>query len=238
MCGRYTQTRTLEGLVEAYDLEVTAEARGVQPSYNIAPSQGAAVIPQASRRVLTFMQWGLVPHWARDPSIGLKMINARAETLRSKPAFRGLLRSKRCLVPASGFFEWTRGTSGGRQPVYFFPGDGVPWAFAGLWDCRHDEEGGAWMTFTIITCEANARVRPVHARMPVILDPEAAAVWVDPAEGESSSTLDLLHPFPEARMDVHPVSPRMNRPDWNSPSCIEPAYPEPDLFGFRPPGGV
>ncbi len=231
MCGRYTQTSKLDALVERFELELTAEAEGLQPGYNIAPQQGAAVVPQDSRRRITFMQWGLVPSWARDPTIGSRMINARGETLTEKPAFRGLVRSKRCLVPADGFYEWKRtGGKGPKQPLRFVRKDRRLFGFAGLWDCRHDGDGGELISFTIITTEPNELVKPVHNRMPVILREEDESAWLDPAVGNAEALAGMIGPYPAGDMECYPVSPRMNRPDWNAPGCIEPCTAEPDLF--------
>jgi putative SOS response-associated peptidase YedK len=167
------------------------------------------------------MQWGLVPRWQRsDGKRGVAPINARAETLLEKPMFRGLTKSKRCIVPASGFYEW-RKVDGRKQPYYLTSEDGDPWGFAGLYDLTHDEDNDAAGSFTIITTSANSAVAPVHERMPVILRREDEEEWVSREVTDPVEVEQLLRPYPEDML-IYPVSTAVNNTRNNSPELIEP----------------
>jgi putative SOS response-associated peptidase YedK len=169
------------------------------------------------------MKWGLVPNWAPDPSIGDRMINARAETVTEKPSFKRLVKQQRCLIPADGFYEWRR-EGNGKVPIWIHLKKKEPFAFAGLWDVWRDPEGQTLYTFTIITTVANALLRPIHNRMPVIFDRLSAKQWLDPVFGPNEATLAaVLAPYPSALMDAHDVSPAVNKPDHDKAECIVPA---------------
>lgn len=190
------------------------------PRFNIAPTQDAPVVRQDDdgTRMLVLLRWGLIPSWAKDISMGARMINARSETVEEKPVFRAAFRRRRCLVPADGFFEW-RKEGAAKQPYYFSMKGGNPFAFAGLWDAY--ESPDAYLeTYTILTCEANETVEPIHHRMPVILPPDLYAKWLQPGspEGELKA---LLRPYPEDDLQVYPVSRMVNSPSNDSPLCIQ-----------------
>lgn len=190
------------------------------PRYNICP--GDAVVTLAARRDgerrLGTLRWGLVPSFATDPTAGPRSINARAETVAARPAFRDAFRRRRCLVLADGFYEWRRdGTT--RTPYFVFLRSRQPFAFAGIWERWRSPGGVSLATCAIITCPPNALVAPIHDRMPVILPPAAHDQWLDP---ELEDPRPLLRPYPETEMDVHPVSNLVNAPRNDSPECIRP----------------
>ncbi len=190
MCGRFTLTSPLSALVEVFDVDDVAPEceASARPRYNIPPTEPILVLRQeGARRRFDMMRWGLVPSWEKEVKSGPLRINARAESVAQKPSFREAFRRRRCLVPADGFFEWEKSPSG-KQPFYIRAADARPIAFAGLWESwgRGPE---ALSSVSIITTDANARVRPLHDRMPVILDADAQALWLDPAH-------------PKARRDI------------------------------------
>lgn len=193
MCGRFTNRLTWSEIVALYRLSdpPAAGAPNLRPRYNIAPSQKAPVVRVGDRggRELAMLRWGLIPFWAKDEKIGYRTINARAETVAEKPAFRAAFRRRRCLVPASGFYEWTKGAAG-KQPWHFTLEDGAPMSFAGLWERWEPDDGADLETFTIIVTEANDSVRPYHHRMPVILAPASWDPWLD-----HEAPVDDVRPF-------------------------------------------
>jgi putative SOS response-associated peptidase YedK len=200
----------------------------VEPRYNIAPTQPIAVVRQQAEgdsRELLFCRWGLVPSWARDPKeYAAKCINARAETVADKPAFRAAFRQRRCLIPADGFYEWKAlGAGKKKQPFYFTLKDSQPFAFAGLWELWHRPGGDEPLqTCTILTTDANATVRPVHERMPVFLDPKDYGRWLDPSRRDPGEMLELLQSY-GGELVSYPVSTRVNAAQHDDPECIEPA---------------
>ncbi|RME47353.1 MAG: SOS response-associated peptidase, partial [Caldilineae bacterium] len=173
-----------------------------------------------TRRLDTF-RWGLIPAWAKDPAIGSRMINARAETVAQKPSFKRPLRRQRCLVLADGFYEWQK-TPQGKIPVYIHLEAHRPFAFAGLWDRWVSAEGEALYTCTILTTRPNDLLAPIHNRMPVILTPEAVEAWLSPVEQAPQSLLPLLRPYPAEAMTCYPVSRLVNSPANDLPDCIRP----------------
>ena len=206
--------------------------RQLEPRFNIAPTQMVPIVRDVPGRPLQIMRetdgtrelvtahWGLIPAWARDAAIGSKMINARAESVAEKPAFRAAFRARRCIVPASGFYEWRRRGSGPKQPYLIRRKDGAPMGFAGLWESWTDPQTGeVTTTCTIITCAPNALMAELHDRMPVILDPAEYGAWLDPAQGG----LELLRPCPEDWLEAMPVSTRVNSPRNDDASIIQPA---------------
>ena len=220
MCGRYTLTEISEHLQVRFGFEDSGIV--LEPRYNIAPTQIAPVaIERGGSRVLELMRWGLVPSWAKDESIGVKTINARAETIAEKPSFKRAYASRRCLVPADGFYEWRKGPGNQKIPVRFVLKDRGPFAFAGLWECKRGESGSLY-TFTIITTQANELVQPVHNRMPVILQPGDEKTWLDPRTSPGALPA-LLAPYPASGMEAYDVSTLVNAPANDSPACIEPA---------------
>jgi putative SOS response-associated peptidase YedK len=165
------------------------------------------------------MRWGLIPSWADDPKIGYKLINARAETVAGKPAFRNAFRQRHCLIPADGFYEWHAAGTKAKQPWHIRRKDGRPFAFAGLWEHWNAPESPPVESCTIITTDANEVVRPIHDRMPVILDPADYAAWLDPRDPTIAQ--ELLRPCPAEVMTAFPVSSMVNNPKNEDPRCLE-----------------
>ena len=236
MCGRYSLTTPVEALRRLFDFP---EQPNLAPRYNIAPTQQVAAVRLApppavdageggaeaaheTGRHLAMLRWGLIPSWAKDAAIGSRMINARAETLAGKPAFRAAFRKRRCLLAADGFYEWRKGAEGPKQPYRIALEDGGPFAFAGLWERWRDPREGAWVeTCTIVTTDANALLRPIHHRMPVILDPADHAAWLDPATAPEAAQ-ELLGPYAGAGLVAYPVSLRVNKVANDDPAVIVP----------------
>jgi len=222
MCGRYEyHPGEFSDLRIRFNLD--KDLPEFKSSYNIAPGQQVPVIiREGGRNKVKLMRWGLVPSWSPDPSIGNRMINARSETLTEKPSFKQLLGTHRCLIPADGFYEWRRDGKG-KVPMRIVMKDRQLFTFAGLWDVwRGDPEDGELYTFTIITTNANALLRPIHNRMPVIIDRLATNHWLDPGDISSSTLSILLQPFPSELMDAYEVSRLVNDPRNDSPACITP----------------
>jgi len=238
VCGRYTLTTPGDLIAELFEL---AEPPETIARYNIAPTQEVATVrgtgeggradgPERERvagktRELALLRWGLVPHWADDPSIGNRMINARAETAAEKPAFRTSFKRKRCLILADGFYEWQKLAGGTKQPWYFRLESAEPFAFAGLWARwkPRDADGEQPIdSCTILTTEANELVGKVHHRMPVILAPDAYDLWLDPDLGDREPLEAVLGPFDPEKMIAYPVSTRVNSPANDDPRVIEP----------------
>ena len=220
MCGRYTLKTPVDSMVEAFEIEEYPSS--ITPSYNIAPTQEvAALVEVEEKRKLEMFHWGLIPSWAKDPAIGNKMINARAETVSEKPSFRSAFKKRRCLILADGFYEWQK-TDDGKQPYYIKMEDDSPFAFAGLWEVW-DKYGEEIRSGTIITTDANDLMNEIHHRMPVILHPEDYGLWLDPDFDEKEALTALLKPYPSDAMEAYPVSRRVNKPANNEPSVLEPA---------------
>jgi putative SOS response-associated peptidase YedK len=224
MCGRFTQHHDADAIINRFGIQ--DRLFDIEPRFNIAPTQAVPVIvteAATKERILDGFQWGLVPFWAKDPSIGNKMINARAETVAEKPAFRAALTRCRCLLPADGFYEWDK-AGGTRQPLHFRRRDGALFGFAGLWEEWQSPDGSPLRTCTIITTEANGVVAPYHDRMPVMLsDDEEIALWLDESVRAAKEVLPLLMPYPDAEMEVYAVSRRVNSPAVDAPELLEPA---------------
>lgn len=219
MCGRFTLTLDPVILRQAFDLgDLPPEWI---PRYNIAPSQPVAVIADAKTRSVDFMRWGLVPSWAKDISIGNRLINARAETLAEKPSFRAALARRRCLILADGFFEWKKAKSGPSTPYYIQMEDRSPFAFAGLWEVWHAPEGDVLKSCTIVTCPPNARIAPIHDRMPVIFNPRQAWDWLE--ERPVAELSGMLRPYPAEEMTAYPIGRLVNDPKRDEPGIIQPA---------------
>jgi len=237
MCGRFTQQRPsaeLAALFAADDLAGTPGGR-----YNLAPQQSGLVVVQSAddRRAIDAYRWGLVPTWAKDPRIGNRLINARAETVATTPTFRGAFQKRRCLVPADAFYEWERVTPAIRQPNLIRRPDGEPMAFAGLWSPWRDpaESDGAWLrTFTIVTTTANSTLAPIHDRMPVILPPADWGAWLDPSIAGGEPLLGLLRPAPDDLLVRYPVSRRVNSARNEGADLVVPLGPQGPEPGQRP----
>ena len=228
MCGRFTLTSTPERLALRFGLDEVPE---LAPRYNIAPSQDVLTVraEAGGARVLESRRWGLIPHWAKDPKIGNRMINARSETAVERPAFRDAFRLRRCLVPADGFYEWAGG-SAPRQPYRIGLSDGSPFAIAGLWEQWSRSEGPAIESCTLLTTRANERIAPLHDRMPVILEPDDYARWLDPELRDPKPLFDLLRPLASERLELHAVSLRVNDPRHDDPACAAPVAASGLLF--------
>lgn len=226
MCGRFTLRAAPEAVAEHFGL---AEPPDLSARYNISPGQPVATIRATEggqQPVCELRTWGLVPAWAKSPTIGPRMINARAETVAEKPAFRSAFRHRRCLIPADGFYEWASGSKP-KQPLHISRGDGALFGFAGLWELWRSHEGRALESCTIITAPANATLRPVHDRMPVILDPADYAAWLDPGPVDALRLRELLAPCPEEWLVLRTVGLRVNDPNNDDPECVAPAPPQP-----------
>ena len=220
MCGRFTLTTDLKALADRFGVSLPASTR-VLPRFNIAPTQPVIVIGADGQRFLQTMRWGLIPSWAKDPAIGNRLINARAETLAEKPAFREALKTRRCLIPADGFYEWQK-LGKVKQPVRIVLKSREPFALASLWDRWRSPENIEVLSCTIITTAANDLIREIHDRMPVILDRAAEAQWLDPKVNDPVQLLPLLQPYPSEVMEYYPVSRQVNSPSVDAPGNIEP----------------
>jgi putative SOS response-associated peptidase YedK len=220
MCGRFTLAVPAADIADFFEVDARLN---LPPRYNIAPTQQAPVVrTKEDGRELALLRWGLVPAWAKDPAIGNRMINARAESVAEKPAFRAAFKARRCLVPADGFYEWQKAGKG-KQPFYIRRKDRAPFAFAGLWERWRDRaEGETLETFTIITTEPNSLMAPIHNRMPVIIPEEAYEQWLDP---EERGDPDLLVPYPEEELTAYPISTWVNSPAHDDARCIEAVSP-------------
>jgi putative SOS response-associated peptidase YedK len=225
MCGRYRLSRRKQ-LVEEY-FDTVSDEPDWTPRYNIAPTQPVPVIrqhPKEPVRQLSLMKWGLIPSWSKDSSGAARMINARSETASTKPAFRDALKSRRCLIPADGFYEWKRDGKT-KQPFCFEVNQGQLFAFAGLWDRWKDPSGNWINTCSILTTTPNAVTSAVHDRMPVILDPDSYDLWLDPGMTKVEAVSDLLRPCDASRMRSYPVSTRVNHVANDDAECSRPVEP-------------
>lgn len=226
MCGRYRLSRRKQ-LVEEY-FGTDSEEYEWSPRYNIAPTQPVPVVRQHPTELihkLSLLRWGLIPSWASASSIGAAMINARSETAATKPAFREALQSRRCLIPADGFYEWQK-TGKAKQPYCFEVNKGVLFAFAGLWDRWMDSTGSVVESCSILTTTPNALTSPVHDRMPVILDPHGYDLWLDPGMKDVAAVSELLKPYDALRMRCYPVSTRVNQVQNDDADCAKPVEPD------------
>ena len=206
-----------------------AEAPLLAPRYNIAPTQPVAIVrvdPDRSlmlpQREWTHVVWGLIPGWAKDPSIGARLINARSETAADKPSFRAAMKYRRCLVPADGFYEWQK-VPGGKQPMFIHRMNHAPFAIAGLWERWTSPDGSLIESCTLLTTEPNAMMAGIHNRMPVILDPVDYAMWLDAGHVKPDAVQHLLRPCPDDWLTAYPVSTVVNNARNETPACVEPA---------------
>ena len=230
MCGRFTLHHTAEEIATRFQIQEVLFDAG--PRYNIAPSQPIATIAQQDgARVLLSSRWGLIPSWAKDPAIGNRMINARAETLREKPAFKTALSRRRCLIPADGFYEWsppakanaqTKKAAKEKTPHYIRMKSGELFALAGLWDEWKSPAGETVRSCTIITTVPNEIITPLHHRMAVILKPEGEETWLDPELKDVDELSQLLQPYANDALEFYSVSRRVNAPAFDEESCIFP----------------
>jgi putative SOS response-associated peptidase YedK len=221
MCGRFVLMTVGKDLAKRFGLE---EELHLKPRYNIAPTQMVAVIRidrDTLQRRLVLVKWGLIPFWAKDASIGNRLINARGETVAEKPAFRAAFKSRRCLVPADGYYEWKKMKEGHKQPYFASNADGSPFAFAGLWEKWQAPEDEIIESCTILTTDANDLTQPIHDRMPVIMKPEDYGLWLDSEVKDQKLLKPLLRPYPSSEMKVEPVSPKVNKASYDAPNCVE-----------------
>ena len=218
MCGRFTQQRPTAELAEIFEAEPLVESSA--PRFNVAPSQGVLAIlrPPEDRRLLTMLRWGLIPAWADDPKVGNRMINARAESVFTSPAFRTSIRRKRCLIPADSFYEWRRPAEaeGGKipkQPFLIHRVDDQPLALAGIWSSWKEPETGEWLrSCAIVTTTPNPLMARIHDRMPVILPTSAWDRWLDPTFDDITELRDLLVPWANGGLEAYPISTLVNDP--------------------------
>ncbi len=225
MCGRYgisvTRDQLKEYLKEHYGIEVLDQAIEL-PRYNIAPGQNAiSLINDGTKFRVGLLKWGFVPEWAKDDKIGFKMINAREETLKDKPAFKKSFLERRCVILADGFFEWYRTTST-KTPYYFYLKNNAIFGFAGLWSVMKKENGTKLYTCTIITTTANRLMADIHDRMPVILTESDAKLWLDPRIKDTEALSKLLGQYDPSKMQLHQVSSRVNKPENDDIDIIVP----------------
>jgi putative SOS response-associated peptidase YedK len=220
MCGRFALAADNETVAQQFELSLP-EGMNLAPRYNIAPTQPvAAVRLSRGQRELTHFHWGLIPSWSQDAKMGSRLINARSETVTDKPSFRTAFKRRRCLIPASGFYEWQK-LNGSKQPLYIQPTEEALFAFAGLWELWHSADGGEIESCTILTTTPNELMAQIHNRMPVIVEPGDYDLWLEPGD-DPEQGLHLLRPFPSHKMAAYPVSTLINSPRNDSPECIAP----------------
>ena len=217
MCGRYNLISNLTVLGERFEFD--ASQLTLESAYNVAPTQNVLTVVGGASRRAGFMRWGLIPFWAKNLSIGSRMINARAETVADKPSFRDAFRRRRCLVLADGFYEWRRAASG-KRPMRVALRSGEPFAFAGIWSMWKDPEGNSILTCAIITTSANELLRPIHDRMPVILPRNMEGVWLDRSIEDPSELRSVLTPYPDNAMEAYEVSPLVNPVANDGPELV------------------
>jgi putative SOS response-associated peptidase YedK len=258
MCGRFASARKREELLAEFRIERDRVTESLAPDYNVAPTKKIYAVltrgsrghgespPQEVARELRVLRWGLVPSWAKDASIGSRLINARAETVDSKPSFRQAFARRRCLLPADGFYEWQPVTEGGRarkQPYFIHRGDGGALAFAGLYEIWRDaaypdDHRDAWLwTATIITTRAEDSVGKIHDRMPMVIGPARWTDWLDPGNTDRADLMALLAPALSSGLTSYPVSMDVNSVRNNGPSLIEPLAAEPGQTAASGPPG-
>ncbi|AHJ30478.1 SOS response-associated peptidase [Nodularia spumigena CS-584] len=233
MCGRFTLNQSLAALAQFFGVD--GQIPNLAAQYNIAPTQRVATVlnnPETNQREFKQLRWGLIPAWAKDPGMGVKLINARAETVAQKPAFRSAFWYRRCLVLADGFYEWKR-QNGKKQPFYFRLSDGQPFGFAGLWEKWQPPQGKPdceeIISCTILTTAANELVQPIHDRMPVIVSPQDYDLWLNSQMPTPERLQQLLCPYPDQVMTGYPVSSLVNNSRHNSSECIIPLVGENSL---------
>jgi putative SOS response-associated peptidase YedK len=252
MCGRYASSRRPEDLVEEFEIDKVEVKETLAPDYNVAPTKQVYAVVQRpnepaspdegtdtpTQRQLRTLKWGLVPFWAKEPSIGNKMINARMETVHEKPAFRRPFAARRCLLPADGYFEWypteqkTKAGKPLKQPFFIHPADGGVMAMAGLYEIwrdptrdEDDPERFLW-TCTVLTTTAEDSVGHIHDRMPLLVEPDRYDAWLDPSHADVDDLKKLLVPAAPGRLEAYPVSTAVNSVRNNGPDLLDPLDPE------------
>jgi putative SOS response-associated peptidase YedK len=221
MCGRFVLEHSPDQLMKVYRL---SSAPDLSPRYNVTPSQQIAVVRQQNGgdRELSSLQWGLIPSWSKDSAIGYKMINARSETVHEKPSFKQAFHARRCIIPASGFYEWNK-VGKEKIPHYIRLRDGDIMSLAGLWERWKSPEGKELETCTILTTAANSLVKKLHDRMPVILHKAEFDLWLDRDIDDVKRLTELFHPYPSDQLEEYVVNKDVNSPMNDSPGCIIPA---------------
>ncbi|MCW2825400.1 MAG: hypothetical protein JWQ91_2317 [Aeromicrobium sp.] len=239
MCGRYATTQTAATLNRSFEIDLAGSFVELEADYNMAPTKLAPVVigrrdeesppDRPARRELLTARWGLIPSWAKDPSIGSRLINARSETAADKPSFKKAFARRRALVPADGYYEWYAGAARegekkpAKQPFYITPKDGSVLAMAGLYEFWKDREADEWVvSYTILTTTAEDDLGHIHERMPLFLEPDAYDAWLDPAPRATDELLGLLIPAAPGRLDAVPVSTAVNNVRNNGPELIVP----------------
>jgi putative SOS response-associated peptidase YedK len=219
MCGRFTLQYSNEMLAQIFGAKVSQE---IKPRYNISPTQKVPVVrtsPDDSTIHIDLLKWGLIPSWAKDPSIGSHMINARSETADQKPSFKNSLKHRRCIVPASGFYEWLA-VEGKKHPLYIKLKDNSLMMLAGIWDHWKSPDGNVIESFSILTTSSNELISPLHDRMPVVLDLKFKDIWLDPKLTNPEQLKPYFKPYPSGSMEMYPVSDLVNSPKNETPECI------------------
>lgn len=226
MCGRYTLTVDLDAITAEFGPFETRETIPI-PRFNIAPTQSAPVLRNIEgKHWVDALKWGLIPSWSKDATIGTRLINARSETVSEKPSFRAAFKSRRCLIPTTGFYEWRKiSPNGPKQPYHIHRKDGRAFAYAGLWEQWTDPNGEVVESFTILTTEANDLIRPLHNRMPVILSPNDYDKWLNAGASDVETLRSLMQPFSGDDFEITPVSKRINSARNDDPECVEPVDP-------------
>lgn len=227
MCGRFVLAVNSEQLKMEFG---TTNTPDIPPNYNVSPTQPVAVITNNLPREVDFYRWGLVPSWSKDLALGAKMINARSETVDEKPAFRAAFKRRRCIIPASGFYEWRAADDGKKTPLYIHLTDQELFGLAGLWESWHSPEGEEIRTCTILTTDANEFMSSIHTRMPIILPRDDYEAWLSPDEMTAGALKSLLRQFDSGKMTAHEVSRAVNRAGFSSPENIEPVSAPPRLL--------
>lgn len=227
MCGRFGQYN-ISAVLLRKSFRIDHAPNEIVTSFNIAPTDEALTIgdnPETDERNAVYLRWGLIPSWVEDPEdFDPDLINARMETAPEKNSFRKPFHGQRCIIPANGFYEW-KPTDNGKQPYWVHPNPEELFGFAGLWDTWTDEDTGESIrSFTILTEDANEKIKELHDRMPVILDPDHYDDWLDPDRSDTDELVDLLDKFPADRVGFHPVSKAVNNPTYDQPGCVKPEY--------------
>jgi putative SOS response-associated peptidase YedK len=224
MCGRYTLHQKAENIAKRFNLATVPQK--LSENFNVAPGQTMPVIREdETGRHLDFMKWGLIPVWAKDPSIGYKLINARDDGIFEKPMWRSVIKRKRAIIPADGFYEWKKPVDPGskKQPYYIHPKDSDIFGFAGIWETWKNPDGQEFMTYSIITTEPNKEMRSVHDRMPVILHPEDEESWLSPDHNDNREVIEsFLRPYEDNGLELFKVSPDVNMVKNNDHKLIYP----------------
>lgn len=221
MCGRFTLTASLEEVMERFDIQEEFSEDSFRPSYNIAPTDHVlAVVNDGQHNRLGQLKWGLVPSWSKDEKSGSRMINARSESVAEKTSFKQAFQKRRCLVVADSFYEWKK-TDDGKIPYRIKLNSGGLFAMAGIWERWNSPDGEALSTCSILTTDANDTMADIHDRMPVILEPEAEQIWMNPVIEDTAALQDLLKPYPDDQLEMYEVSTKVNSPKNNSPDLIQ-----------------